>query len=380
MLGDRDIRRTLVADLDMVTDPLDPARDFLVAQTRLRVVVSQGELHEARHQLFVEDEILEHTPYALGKWWNQLSHASLAFIEGRLEDADRWNDRALAHATDTGQPDALTYWAGVTSGITRDQGGHEDRIELGYRLLASSDVVAPGSVNERLGRAMLGVLLADAGRHQEAQEFLDAEFEVGFLPTRTGGVDDLLVYLHLWAEIAASLGARRAAAVLFDRMLPAAGAFVTTVTLFYGALTAPSVASPPCWGALTTPNATWRTLRQCTSAPARRSSWRAPGQIRLSYISLVSQPPTRHAGTNSSTARQQSLTNTTQRASSVTPCACWSRYGVSRTNRSRSPRTITHAPTNETSDQPVRSRLAQRRVSGRATSRSARPRRRQNDA
>ena len=234
--GDRDIRRTLVADLDMVTDPLDPARDFLVAQTRLRVAVSQGELHEARHQLFVEDEILEHTPYALGKWWNQLSHASLAFIEGRLEDADRWNDRALAHATDTGQPGALTYWAGVTSGITRDQGGHEDRIELGYRLLASSDVVAPGSVNERLGRAMLGVLLADAGRHQEAQEFLDAEFEVGFLPTRTGGVDDWLVYLHLWAEIAASLGARRAAAVLFDRMLPATGAFVTTVTLFYGAL------------------------------------------------------------------------------------------------------------------------------------------------
>ena len=234
--GDRDIRRVLVADLDLVTDRLDPARDLLVAQTRLRVAVSQGELDEARHQLFVEDEILEHTPYALGKWWNQLSHASLAFIEGRLDEADRWNDRALAHATDTGQPDALAYWAGVTSGTTRDRGRYEDRIELGYRLLASSDVVAPGSVNERLGRAMLGVLLADAGRQQEAQEFLDAEFEVGFLPTRTGGADDFLVYLHLWSEIAAPLGDQRAAAVLFDRMLPAAGAFVTTVTLFYGAL------------------------------------------------------------------------------------------------------------------------------------------------
>ena len=128
------------------------------------------------------------------------------------------------------------YWAGVGSGITRDQGRHDDRIELGYRLLASADVVAWGSVNERSGRAMLGVLLADAGRQQEAQEFLDAEVEVGFLPTGTGGVDDFLAYLHLWAEIAASLGDRRAAAVLFDRMLPAAGAFVTTVTLFYGAL------------------------------------------------------------------------------------------------------------------------------------------------
>ncbi len=129
--GDRDIRRTLVADLDLVTDRLDPARDLLVAQTRLRVAVSQGELDEARHQLFVEDEILEHTPYALGKWWNQLSHASLEFIEGRLDDADRWNDRALAHATDTGQPDALAYWAGVTSGITRDRatlGPHRTRL------------------------------------------------------------------------------------------------------------------------------------------------------------------------------------------------------------------------------------------------------------
>jgi ATP/maltotriose-dependent transcriptional regulator MalT len=128
------------------------------------------------------------------------------------------------------------YWAGVGSGITRDQGQNDDRIELGYRLLASSEVVAPGSINERLGRAMLGVLLADAGRQQEAQEFLDAEFAVGFLPTRTGGVDDFLAYLHLWAEIAASLGDRRAAAVLFDRTVPAAGAFVTTVTLFYGAV------------------------------------------------------------------------------------------------------------------------------------------------
>jgi class 3 adenylate cyclase len=234
--GDREIRRVLVADLDLVTDRLDPAREFLVAQTRLRVAVSQGELNEARHQLLVEDEILGHTPYALGTWWNQLSHASVAFIEGRLDDADRWNDQALAHATDSGQPDALVYWAGVGSGIIRDQGRHEDRIELGYRLLASSDVVAPGSVNERLGRAMLGVLLADAGRQQEAQAFLDAEVEVGFLPTRTGGVDDFLSYLYLWAEIAASLGDRRAAAMLFDRMLPAAGAFVTTVTLFYGAL------------------------------------------------------------------------------------------------------------------------------------------------
>ena len=96
--GDRDIRRVLVADLDLVTDRLDTARDFLVAQTRLRVAMSQGELDEARHQLLVEDEILEHTPYALGTWWNQLSHASVAFIEGRLADADSWNDRALAHA------------------------------------------------------------------------------------------------------------------------------------------------------------------------------------------------------------------------------------------------------------------------------------------
>jgi hypothetical protein len=234
--GDRDMRRTLIAGLDSVTNHLDPARNFFVAQTRLRVAVSEGALDEARRQLFVEDEILEHTPYALGKWWNQLSHASLAFIEGRLNDADRWNDLALAHATDSGQPDALAYWAGVASGITRDQGHHDDRIELGYRLLASTDVVTPGSVNDRLGRAMLGVLLADAGREQEAQEFLDAESEAGFLPTRTGGVDDFLAYLHLWAEIAASLADCRVAAVLFERMLPAAGAFVTTVTLFYGAL------------------------------------------------------------------------------------------------------------------------------------------------
>ena len=39
------------------------------------------------------------------------------------------------------------------------------------------------------------------------------------------------------------------------------------------------------------------------------------------------------------------------------PSMFWSRDCASRTNRSRSPRTITHAPTNETSDQPVRSRL-----------------------
>ena len=139
--GDRDMRRALVADLDSVTDRLDPARDFLVAQIRLRVAVSEGELQEAHHQLLVEDEILQHTPYALGKWWNQLSHASLAFIAGRLSDADHWNDQALAHAIDSGQPDALTYWAGVESGISRDQGRLDDRIELGYRLLASPDVV-----------------------------------------------------------------------------------------------------------------------------------------------------------------------------------------------------------------------------------------------
>jgi hypothetical protein len=58
----------------------------------------------------------------------------------------------------------------------------------------------------------------------------------GALPPIRTGVDDSLSNLHLMAEIAASLSYRNVAPFLYDRMLPAAGAFATAVSLFYGSV------------------------------------------------------------------------------------------------------------------------------------------------
>ena len=142
---------------------------------------------------------------------------------------------------------------------------------------------------------MLGVLLADAGRKKEAQEFLDAEFGAGFLPTRTGGVDDFLAYLYLWAEIAASLGDRRAAAMLFDRTLPAAGAFITTVTLFYGAIDRTLGRLATVLGRFDDAERYLENAEEMHKRVGAPCSWRGVGQIRPRSASRVTQRPTSRA-------------------------------------------------------------------------------------
>ncbi len=132
---------------------------------------------------------------------------------GSLDAAAAIADELLQRATETGEPDAALWYLNIMGATRRQQGRHDDAIDLYMPFVGDDDTDA-------VTVACLGLIalsLCEADRHPEAQPFADRLFvAVHDLPRGPA----FLPLIGPAAIVAAELGAAAPAAWLHEQLTP----------------------------------------------------------------------------------------------------------------------------------------------------------------
>ncbi len=206
------LRRTLVEELlQTATRAGDPALEAWAAVEEVNVAVESGELARAEAALgrlrAIADEIGEPTL----RWFAAFYRACLAHLHGDLAEAERLAEEALQIGSDAGQPDALMIYGGQLAQIRPYQGRGEKVVEL----VKESVRAYPGLPG---WSAYLAQLYCWVGRTADAATILEAAAEDGFAHLPHDEVRALA--LAAYAEVASQVGARNAAAALYELLEP----------------------------------------------------------------------------------------------------------------------------------------------------------------
>src|SRR5262249_33241039 len=138
-------------------------------------------------------------------------------ITGRLAEAEQHAHEALEIATASAQPDALSFFTSQLTNVRYEQG----RLAELQPLIAQVVAENPGIP---AFRAVLALACCEGDLDDEARRLLDHETATGFseLPPDVTWLPGLAIY----AEVAAHLQHRAAAAVLYTKLEPWAGQVV----------------------------------------------------------------------------------------------------------------------------------------------------------
>jgi tetratricopeptide (TPR) repeat protein len=167
---------------------------------------------ELSHLTKIADELKQPVPRWSALWIGTVE----AFLDGRLERAEELAEEAAQVGSDSGQPDAITFYTGQLQQIRWAQD----------RLVELEDVFAQGvEDNPDLSpyRAILALVYAQENRTDEARELLD--------PVAAGDFEEIpremlwLTTVAHWAEVATEVGHTEAAAKLYELLGPWADQF-----------------------------------------------------------------------------------------------------------------------------------------------------------
>jgi len=192
----------------------DPGLSFLTASRACNVLES-GDL--AGFDACVEhmSNVLDAVPQPIMRWTLQFTRAPRAQLAGRLDDAEALAIEALTVAD--GSADAITIFGGQIVAIRLEQGRLAEMVDL----IAQAVVDNPALPTFRAAHAMA---LCYADRHEEAAALLHEAAADGFASTPLDSVWSTT--LTNWTYVAWQLGARDAAAALYDLLLPHARTIV----------------------------------------------------------------------------------------------------------------------------------------------------------
>lgn len=149
-------------------------------------------------------------PSAHLRWVYTYANAWRVLLAGDPDGAEALADQALELGNETGQPDTLAIYGAELLAVRWHQG----------RMGELAEVVVPIADDNPGVSSYQGAVAhvyADTGHHDDARAMLEAEATAGF-----PAPDDSLLptYLVVWGEVAARLGHRDAAAVLYGRLAP----------------------------------------------------------------------------------------------------------------------------------------------------------------
>ncbi len=189
----------------------DPVRQFWALDWRAMTSVQAGDVADA-------DRCLD----LLGRFADRLGQPRLHFVlgtqrtwraqlAGQLDEAERLADETVALGLDAGEPDALSLYAAQLGPIRWQQ----DRLAELTDLLAQIAEDVPGVA---VFGAMSALAELEAGRDGLARELLERAARDDFAGLPADPVQ--LGSFVLWAEVAARLGARPAAAGVLKRLEP----------------------------------------------------------------------------------------------------------------------------------------------------------------
>jgi class 3 adenylate cyclase/tetratricopeptide (TPR) repeat protein len=178
---------------------------------RAAAAVEAGQLQLAGQLVTRQTELAGRLREPTYSWLAAYDRATQALMTGLLEEAERSAEDARVIATDSGQPEALAFYAGQLINIRFEQG----RLEELEPLIAVQVETNPGIP---AFRGALALARAEAGMHEQALEVLavDAELDFSGLPYDSNWLAGMAIY----AEACALLDDRRAAAALHELLAP----------------------------------------------------------------------------------------------------------------------------------------------------------------
>jgi tetratricopeptide (TPR) repeat protein len=203
--------REAVALAERVGDPWLRFR----SEIRGANVLEVGDLEGFDRSTAVMAQLVEAIPQPFMRWCLHFTLAARALLAGRLDDADALALKAFEESG--GSADALTIFGAQIVAIRWEQ----DRMHELVDLVAQAVVDNPLLPAFRSAHALA---LLSAREHDHARELLEAAAADGFASTPL----DLSwsTTLTAWSEVAFRLGAREAAAALYETLVPHAGTIV----------------------------------------------------------------------------------------------------------------------------------------------------------
>jgi tetratricopeptide (TPR) repeat protein len=187
----------------------DPERELQGRNWRFMDLLELGDVTAAEEELRRHGALADRLRLPGFQWWDPMWSAMLALVRGRIDDAGRLRARALALGRRAGDKVAELF-AWIQDFSTRWETADEE-------LDGPPEEVAVRPVQSAL-RSDLPLLLAEAGRREEARAELDALAENGFAAVP----DDLnwLASIAGLSQAAAALGDGERAQALYDLMVP----------------------------------------------------------------------------------------------------------------------------------------------------------------
>jgi predicted ATPase/class 3 adenylate cyclase len=203
----------------------DPALRFH-AYARRSMVLEAGDVSTWDVCLERMAELVEIAPQPSLRWVLLFTRSPRALLAGRIDEAEALADEALQVGTASGEPDARAFFGSQIFGVRYEQRRlHELTEILGEMQAANPNIPSFGP--------MLGLALCEAGRYDEAAVLLQRVAGEHFRSVNHGGI--WISTMGRWADVAARLGDREAAAELYEQMLPYADHFLWNLVGIWGA-------------------------------------------------------------------------------------------------------------------------------------------------
>ncbi len=221
-----ELRQGLVVEfIEAAARARDPALEGWAAVEDVNVAVESAEIGRAAVAAERLREIAEELGEPALRWFATFYGACMALLHGDLMEAERLAEEALEIGSDAGQPDALMVYGAQLAVIRPIQGRAEKVLEL-VKATSVAKLRIPG------WRAGVAQICCSVGRVEEAAAILEqgAEDRFAHLPHD----EERLIALGLYAEVASHLGARDAAAALYELIDPWADQILWNGGVTYG--------------------------------------------------------------------------------------------------------------------------------------------------
>jgi tetratricopeptide (TPR) repeat protein len=204
----------LVPLAERLGDPVVTARALLL---RSRALGESGDLEAADRDLEAAERLTEELGQPTLRWLVGLTRTSRSILAGDLEEGERQALAGFELGQATGQPDAASFLAAQLFLVRLEQG----RLGELEELLAETVAAFRG---HPAARACLALLLCELDRPDEAIEHYELLAADNF--TTVPRDVTWMLAVSQFAAVAASLGDRARARVLFDLLAPYAGQLI----------------------------------------------------------------------------------------------------------------------------------------------------------
>jgi tetratricopeptide (TPR) repeat protein len=203
----------------------DPTLSFH-AYARRSIVLEAGDVGSWDGCLERMEELVEVVPQPSLRWVLLFTRGPRALLAGRVDEAESLAHEALRVGSASGEPDAQAFFGSQIFGVRYEQGRLNELIEpLAGMQAANPNIPSFGP--------MLALALCEAGRTSEAATLLGRVRRERFATVARGVI--WISTLGRWADVAARLADREAAAELYEQILPYADHFLWNLVGIWGA-------------------------------------------------------------------------------------------------------------------------------------------------